>query len=106
MKSYWRYSSFVVHLGTFSPPEWIIRSEFIAEPSSVWGLAVLLYSLLCGRVPFYDSGEIVEGRLHFPRYLSEGEETQRHYIQTCTLSWKMSTQNGLNYDKKLDTIPE
>ncbi|XP_053085640.1 serine/threonine-protein kinase pim-2-like [Pangasianodon hypophthalmus] len=55
----------------FFPPEWIVEQKYEAEPATVWGLGVLLYSLLCGEEPFYERVEIVKGKLHLPKDLSK-----------------------------------
>ncbi|XP_017321965.1 serine/threonine-protein kinase pim-2 isoform X1 [Ictalurus punctatus] len=56
---------------TFQPPEWITEGEYEAEPTTVWGLGIFLYQLLCQEELFCSDQEIVEGHMDLPDYLSE-----------------------------------
>ncbi|XP_060754270.1 serine/threonine-protein kinase pim-2-like [Neoarius graeffei] len=55
----------------YEPPEWIIEKKYEAEPATVWGLGIFLYTLLHGAEPFNGPQEIVNGHLDFPSNLSE-----------------------------------
>lgn len=71
------------HLGTptFFPPEWILEHEYYAYSATVWSLGILLFSLVCGTMPFNSEREIVDGTLNFKPGLSKGEKIQKHYIK-------------------------
>ncbi|XP_060754271.1 serine/threonine-protein kinase pim-2-like [Neoarius graeffei] len=64
---YTEYSGTII----FSPPEYFTAHQYEAEPATVWGLGVLLYSLLCGEEPFNNYLEIIKGELNLPDELSE-----------------------------------
>ncbi|XP_060754269.1 serine/threonine-protein kinase pim-2-like [Neoarius graeffei] len=55
----------------YEPPESIVEGKYEAEPATVWGLGIFLYTLLCGAEPFDAAQEIVNGHLDFPSNLSE-----------------------------------
>lgn len=54
----------------FFPPELYRYKKHYAEPSTVWSLGFLLYSMLGGEVPFCDQKEIVQCIISFPEHLS------------------------------------
>ncbi|XP_048117712.1 LOW QUALITY PROTEIN: serine/threonine-protein kinase pim-1-like [Alosa alosa] len=54
----------------FIPPEWWLQKSYQGRPATVWSLGVLLYNLLCGKLPFAGEGEVVSGHLQFSRGLS------------------------------------
>ncbi|TSK17925.1 Serine/threonine-protein kinase pim-2 [Bagarius yarrelli] len=56
----------------FAPPEVQNGEWYQAESATVWGLGILLYSLLCGYVPYKNMLEIRKGNLYLPEFLSEG----------------------------------
>ncbi|XP_027011898.2 serine/threonine-protein kinase pim-2-like isoform X2 [Tachysurus fulvidraco] len=60
----------------YFPPEWLTEKKYEAEPATVWGLGVLLYSMLCGRMPFNSPHQTVYGLQCFPDRLS---------ISSCSL---------------------
>ncbi|KAK3511143.1 hypothetical protein QTP70_032086, partial [Hemibagrus guttatus] len=65
--------SYSEYIGTpyFVPPEVLSGYYYQAEAATTWGLGVLLYSLLCGTVPYIDKTEVLEGDLYLPDDLSE-----------------------------------
>jgi len=67
------------HCGTpsYIAPEILLEAGYEGQPVDVWSCGVVLYAMLCGRVPF--KGEhlselkrcIVKGRFHLPNHLSD-----------------------------------
>ncbi|XP_062865176.1 serine/threonine-protein kinase pim-1-like [Trichomycterus rosablanca] len=47
----------------YSPPEWITKKKYYGCPATVWSLGVLLFFLVCGRLPFRSKKEITKGQL-------------------------------------------
>ncbi|XP_053091050.1 serine/threonine-protein kinase pim-1-like [Pangasianodon hypophthalmus] len=61
----------------YTPPEWFIQKQYLADPATVWSVGVTLYRLVCGSLPFKTSKEIKNSHLRFTKRLSQGKELQR-----------------------------
>lgn len=62
----------------FAAPE-LLRAKYYTGPEvDVWSFGVILYVLVCGRVPFDDTNlpalhqKIKEGHVEYPDHLSQG----------------------------------
>ncbi|XP_062865055.1 serine/threonine-protein kinase pim-3-like isoform X1 [Trichomycterus rosablanca] len=64
----------------YSPPEWITKQKYYGCPATVWSLGVLLFFLVCGRLPFRSKKEITKGRLVFKPGVSDA---CCHLIEQC-----------------------
>ena len=49
----------------YSPPEWIAGEPYRAGPLTVWSLGVLLFEMLCKKLPFKDEVATCEAELEF-----------------------------------------
>ncbi|XP_060776785.1 serine/threonine-protein kinase pim-1-like [Neoarius graeffei] len=78
----WQDTPYEEYAGTpqFWPPEWIQQDAYYADSATVWGLGILLFSLVCGEMPFQNEEEIVDGSLHFKPGLSQA---CHHLIKWC-----------------------
>ncbi|XP_060776783.1 serine/threonine-protein kinase pim-1-like [Neoarius graeffei] len=78
----WQDTPYEEYAGTpqFWPPEWIQQDAYYADSATVWGLGILLFSLVCGEMPFQNEEEIVDGSLHFKPSLSQA---CHHLIKWC-----------------------
>ncbi|KAK3521034.1 hypothetical protein QTP86_007663 [Hemibagrus guttatus] len=56
---------------SFSPPEWVCDGEYLGRPATMWSLGVLLFYLVCGRLPFFNEDDIVYKKMYFSPGLSE-----------------------------------
>ncbi|XP_046715819.1 serine/threonine-protein kinase pim-1-like isoform X2 [Silurus meridionalis] len=55
----------------YIPPEVYIDNGYKADSSTVWGLGILLYSLIYKQYPFSGKEEIVKGHVYYPFELSK-----------------------------------
>ena len=64
----------------YSPPEWIKHGRYTAEGLAVWSLGVLLYTMVCGDIPFQNDHDIV---LAEPKFDSNMSESCHDLILSC-----------------------
>ncbi|KAL6487803.1 hypothetical protein MHYP_G00044290 [Metynnis hypsauchen] len=43
----------------YTPPEWFLENSYQAEPCTVWQIGAVLFFMLVGHLPFYNSEEII-----------------------------------------------
>ncbi|XP_017312692.1 serine/threonine-protein kinase pim-2-like isoform X2 [Ictalurus punctatus] len=82
----------------FLPPELIVKGEYEAESVTVWGLGILIYSLLCGQEPIYDHHNIGEGDLYIPSELSEASCKLINWCLQCDPERRPSLQEVISDD--------
>ena len=70
--SLWTEDEVTQFCGTreYAPPEWVSARRVRAEGLTVWSMGILLYSLLCGDIPFQTDQQIRQSGLTFPDSLS------------------------------------
>ncbi|XP_041697729.2 serine/arginine repetitive matrix protein 2 isoform X2 [Coregonus clupeaformis] len=68
-----RESSYRDYSGTeeYCPPEWVLSGVYQGRHATIWSLGVLLYGLVCGRLPFNKEADIIAGRLRFKKGLTK-----------------------------------
>jgi serine/threonine protein kinase len=56
-----------LNLGTelYAPPEWILHKHYFGIPATVWSLGILLYTCVCGNIPFKNVKQICKADLKF-----------------------------------------
>ncbi|XP_067108134.1 serine/threonine-protein kinase pim-1-like [Osmerus mordax] len=64
----------------FYPPEWVLDGSYQGRKATIWSLGVLLFNLVCGKLPFKKEDDIVAGRLYFRQGLSK---SSRDLIRWC-----------------------
>ena len=65
-----------------APPEWISSETYYAESLTVWSLGILLYKLLCGRIPFKSDTKILKSELSWFPFLKISE-TAKCLVEVC-----------------------
>ncbi|KAM9466702.1 serine/threonine-protein kinase pim-1-like [Clarias gariepinus] len=54
----------------YCPPEWHLHKKYSAAPAVIWSLGIVLFELVCGKLPFKSKEKIVDGNLRFVSGLS------------------------------------
>ncbi|KAF5898707.1 aurora kinase-like isoform X1, partial [Clarias magur] len=54
----------------YCPPEWHLHKKYSAAPAVIWSLGIVLFELVCGKLPFKSKEKIVDGSLRFVSGLS------------------------------------
>lgn len=92
----------VAHLSTFcgslyfAAPELLNAKVYTGPEVDVWSFGVVLYVLVCGKVPFDDQSmpalhaKIKRGLVEYPVWLSAGE----HGLATCRTAVNSLSQNA------------
>uniref|UniRef100_A0A3P9B6W0 non-specific serine/threonine protein kinase n=1 Tax=Maylandia zebra TaxID=106582 RepID=A0A3P9B6W0_9CICH len=62
-----------------APPEWIASKPYKAVPLTVWSLGVLLFTMVCGYIPFKNDDEIYKACPRFTRPVSTGCQSLIHW---------------------------
>ena len=44
----------------YYPPEWFIKKSYDGDQLTVWSVGILLYSVICGHLPFRSPKDITE----------------------------------------------
>lgn len=63
----------------YASPEMLACKKYLGVETDIWSLGIILYTLLCGGLPFDDDDErvmkdlIQKGEYEEPEWLSEGE---------------------------------
>ena len=75
----------------FAAPELLQARAYQGPEVDVWSFGIVLYVLVCGKVPFDDQSmpalhaKIKKGHVDYPTWLSSGMTT-KHILPACTLS--------------------
>ncbi|XP_076868644.1 uncharacterized protein LOC143519267 isoform X1 [Brachyhypopomus gauderio] len=73
---------YIEYRGTkvYCPPEWLVNRKYEGRQATIWSLGVLLYSIICGRLPFEKKEDIVKAHLCFS---GNPSRECRHLIRWC-----------------------
>ena len=66
----------------YSPPEWVMYSQYSAQGLTVWSLGVLLYDMLYGDIPFQTDQQICFSEPVWHRNISISQEA-KNLIARC-----------------------
>lgn len=50
----------------------ILAKKYIGPEVDIWSMGVVLYSMVCGRFPFGNVSNIIEGQFEMPSHLNPG----------------------------------
>ncbi|XP_076868388.1 uncharacterized protein LOC143519147 isoform X2 [Brachyhypopomus gauderio] len=64
----------------YCPPEWLVNRTYEGRQATIWSLGVLLYSIICGDVPFKNKEDHVKAHLCFS---GNPSRDCRHLIRWC-----------------------
>jgi len=64
----------------YAPPEWFSAGKITAEGLTVWSLGILLYSFLCGDIPFQTDLHIRQEKITLPPTISQAAAS---LVQRC-----------------------
>ncbi|KAJ1328408.1 hypothetical protein BSLG_010140 [Batrachochytrium salamandrivorans] len=73
----------------FAAPELLSACKYVGPEVDIWSMGVIMYVLVCGRVPFDDSSlpalhaKIKAGRVEYPSFLSEEYSAPRATASMC-----------------------
>ena len=65
-----------------APPEWFTQREYQAESYTVWQLGCLLFSMLCGDIPFKSADEVRYDKIPWTRDVSDA---CRSLVENCLM---------------------
>uniref|UniRef100_A0A4W5MK73 non-specific serine/threonine protein kinase n=1 Tax=Hucho hucho TaxID=62062 RepID=A0A4W5MK73_9TELE len=93
-----RESSYRDYSGTeeYCPPEWVLSGVYQGRHATIWSLGVLLYGLVCGRLPFNKEADIIAGRLRFKKGLTKGEREGDWVISHLGQLWRLASYHDNN----------
>ena len=64
-----------------APPEWFTTKRYALEPTAVWSLGVLLYTIICGDYPFQNTEQTIKKPIW--DFLATKEESLQQLIRGC-----------------------
>ena len=62
----------------YTPPEWFLNGSYKAEPTTVWQIGVVMFSILQKRLPFRNRSDIIHQNPVLSSRLSMSKLTTRH----------------------------
>lgn len=54
----------------YTPPEFMLNGLYYGMAATVWSLGMVLYSMVCGNIPFQHKKDVLQHKLFFPSGLS------------------------------------
>jgi len=93
----------------YAAPEMIIGEKYVGPEVDVWSMGVILYTLLCGRLPFHDLvprvlyERILSGNPEMPAFLSPASVDLMQRMMTVDREKRITLQEAMGHPWVVET---
>jgi len=93
----------------YAAPEMIIGEKYVGPEVDVWSMGVILYTLLCGRLPFHDLvprvlyERILSGNPEMPAFLSAASVDLMQRMMTVDREKRITLQEAMSHPWVMET---